>query len=82
LTPALKGHPAEIWLFETPGMSVMVDPLVYRCSYSGHGAMAGTVAVTNSGPASLLAICGIAGSIKYLVFKRALDRPLLDLNRG
>lgn len=45
------------------------------------GTMAGTVVVAHPGLASLLAICGIAGSIKHLVFKRALDRALLDLKR-
>jgi hypothetical protein len=44
--------------------------------------MAGTVVVAHPGLATSLAICGTAGCIKYLVFQRAIDRALLDLNRG
>ena len=46
------------------------------------GTMASTVVVAHPGLAVLLAICGTLGSIKYLVFKRAIDLALLDLNRG
>ena len=37
-------------------------------------AMAGTLVVSHSGLASLLAICGTAGGIKYAVYKPAIDR--------
>jgi hypothetical protein len=44
--------------------------------------VAGTIVVVHLGLASSLAICCAAGCIKYFVFKRAIDRALLDLNRG
>jgi hypothetical protein len=45
--------------------------------------MVAIVVVAHPVLASLLAIFGTAGSIEYLVFKRALDRALLDdLDRG
>jgi hypothetical protein len=40
--------------------------------------MVAIVVVAHPVLASLLAIFGTAGSIEYLVFKRALDRALLD----
>jgi hypothetical protein len=43
--------------------------------------MAGTIFLAHPGLASLLGI-GILGNIEYLVFKPALDRALLNLNRG
>jgi len=45
------------------------------------GTMAGTIVVAHPGLASLLGI-GILGNIEYLVFKPAIDRAFLDLNRG
>ena len=45
------------------------------------GTMAGTIGVAHPGLASLLGI-GILGNIEYLVFKPAIDRAFLDLNRG
>jgi len=45
------------------------------------GTMAATIVVAHPGLASLLGI-GILGNIEYLVFKPALDRAFLDLNRG
>ncbi len=57
--------------------------------------MAGTIVVAHPGLASLLGIgilahpglasllgIGILGNIEYLVFKPAIDRAFLDLNRG
>ena len=45
------------------------------------GTMAGTIVVAHPGLAFLLGI-SILGNIEYLVFKPALDRAFLDLNRG
>jgi hypothetical protein len=43
--------------------------------------MAVAIVVAHPGLASLLGI-GILGNIEYVVFKPAIDRAFLDLNRG